>query len=175
MHFRFHTGPNISLCHSNVGTFYLKCSQSLELKRQYKESNRPRVERFECHGKLTIRIDVPGKEAMAKLSHDCQHEHPVDVTMPPEVKQEIEKNLHMDPLQLRTHLHSMFDISIITTKQIHYWWSTFSQRFYKSDENQVASTCNFFERNRAVDCQLCYNITTSQVTTNNVFIKLEIN
>jgi hypothetical protein len=97
MQFRFHTGPNISLCHSNVGTFYLKCSQSLELKRQYKESNRPRVERFECHGKLTIRIDVPGKEAMAKLSHDCQHEHPVDVTMPPEVKQEIEKNLHMDP------------------------------------------------------------------------------
>jgi len=169
MQFRYHRGPNISLCHSNVGTFYLKCSQSLELKRQYKESNRPRVERFECHGKLTIHIDIPGKEVIAKLCHDVQHEHPVDVTTPPEVKQEIEKNLHMDPLQLRTHLHKMFDISMMTTKQIHYWWSTFNQRFYKSDENQVVSASNFFETNRDLDCELCYHITTSQVTTKQCF------
>ena len=110
-----------------MGAFYLKCSQSLESKHEYKESNQPRVQRFECHGKLIIHIDIPAKEGMAKLSYDVQHKYSVDVTTPLEVKQEIEKNLHMDPIQLWAHLHKMSDISIITTKQIHYWWSIFSQ------------------------------------------------
>lgn len=165
----------MSLCHPKVGTFYLACSQCVELKREYKESNRPRIERFDCHGKLIIHVDIPAREATARLQHDVQHEQPVDVTMPLEVKQEIEKNLHMDPLQLRTHLQKMFDISMITTKQIHYWWSKFTQCFYKSDDNQVVSTCQFFDRNLATDCELCYNITTNQVTSNEISCSLICN
>lgn len=153
----------MSARHSKVGTFYLACSQCQEVKHEYKESNRKRIERFDCHGKLTLHIDIPAKEATAKLRHDSLHEKPIDVATPPEVKQEIEQNLHMDPTQLRMHLRKMFEINMITGKQIHYWWSTLTQQFYKSDEDHVASACNFFDRNPAVNCELCYKI-TSQIS-----------
>ncbi|CAG8561961.1 1637_t:CDS:2 [Cetraspora pellucida] len=38
------------------------------------------------------------KEAKIKLSHNIQHERPVDVTTPKEIKREIMQNLYMDPL-----------------------------------------------------------------------------
>jgi hypothetical protein len=147
-----------------VGTFYLACSQCQEVKHEYKESNRKRTQRFECHGKLTIHIDIPAKKATAKLIHEILHDKPIDVTTPPEVKREIEQNLHLDPLQLRMHLRKMFDINMITGKQIHYWWSVLTQRFYKLDEDHVVSTCKFLERNCDAKCELCFKITTSQVS-----------
>ena len=150
--------------HSKVGTFYLACSQCQELKHDIKESNRKRIERFDCHGKLVIHLDTHEKEATVKLKHEILHEKPIDVSTPPEVKQEIENNLHMDPLQLHMHLRSMFDMNMITTQQIHYWWSVLTQRFYKSAEDHVLSTCQFFEKNRAAECELCFNIKTTEVS-----------
>ncbi|CAG8519174.1 11731_t:CDS:2 [Ambispora gerdemannii] len=72
---------------------------------------------------------MPAREAMIRFHHNIQHEKPVDITTPPEVKHEIMQNLHMDPVQLRAHLHQMFDVSLVTAKQIYYCelcfdWST---------------------------------------------------
>ncbi|CAG8628855.1 3812_t:CDS:1, partial [Acaulospora morrowiae] len=109
--------------HPEVGTFYLACSQCRELEREYKESNRKRMTRFNCYGTLNIHVDIPANEVIVKLRHDIQHEKPVDVTTPSEIKSEIMQNLHMDPVQLRVHFHQKFDnnSSLVTMKQIHYW------------------------------------------------------
>ena len=165
MQFRFNTGPTMSSCHSKVGTWFLRCSQSEELRREYKESNRKRIDHFDCKGRLTIHIDVPAKEATVKLQHEVLHEKPIDVKTPPEIKQEIKENLHVDPVQLHMHLRTIHDINMVTMKQIHYWWSIFTQSFYKSDEDHIISTCQFFEKNQAANCELCFNVTTSQVSS----------
>ncbi|CAG8582761.1 7793_t:CDS:2 [Cetraspora pellucida] len=68
--------------------FYLACSQCRELECKYKESNRKRMIRFDCHRKLIISIDIVMKEAKIKLSHNIQHERPVDVTTFEEIKHE---------------------------------------------------------------------------------------
>ncbi|RIB30333.1 hypothetical protein C2G38_2152978 [Gigaspora rosea] len=53
------------------------------------ESNRKRIDRFDCHGKLIIGVGIAAKEAKVKLNHDIQHEKPVDITIPEEIKREI--------------------------------------------------------------------------------------
>jgi len=123
------------------------------------------MNRFDCKGKLKIHIDVPAKAAMVKLRHEVLHEKPMDVTTPSEVKQEIKQNLHLDPVQLRIHLRKKFDVNMVTLKQLHYWWSSLTQSFYKSDEDHIVSACLFFEKNQAANCDLCYNVTTSQVSS----------
>ncbi|RIB10878.1 hypothetical protein C2G38_2263281 [Gigaspora rosea] len=79
----FTTGPTNSVRHFEYR----------ELERDYKESNRKRMDRFDCHGKLIIGVDIAAKEAKVKLSHNIQHEKPVDVTTPEEIKREIMQNL----------------------------------------------------------------------------------
>ncbi|KAF0402095.1 ATP-dependent DNA helicase pif1 [Gigaspora margarita] len=79
------TAPHISICHKNVGSFYFGCSQSYELARDYKESNRQRMTQFDCHGNLVIRIDIPASRVIVKLKHDILHEKPIDVTTPIEI------------------------------------------------------------------------------------------
>ncbi|CAG8695212.1 4702_t:CDS:2, partial [Cetraspora pellucida] len=92
------TAPNLSTRYQGIGNAYFACSQSDELKREYKESNRIRIDRFNCGGKLNINIDIPAKEAKVVLKHKLIHNAPVDVTTPPEIKQEIMDNLNMDPV-----------------------------------------------------------------------------
>ncbi|CAG8762919.1 12597_t:CDS:1, partial [Gigaspora rosea] len=103
------------------GNAYFACSQSDELKREYKESNRKRINRFNCSSKLNININIPTKEAKVVLAHKLIHDVPIDITTPPEIKQEIMDNLNMDPVHLQTHLCKKFDVSKVTSKQIHYW------------------------------------------------------
>ncbi|KAF0527756.1 ATP-dependent DNA helicase pif1 [Gigaspora margarita] len=157
------TALRLSTCHENVSTFYFGCSQSYELARDCKESNRQRMNRFDCHGKLIIKIDIPASKVIIKLKHDIIHEMPVNVTTPMEIKQAIMENLNLDPTQLRTYLRDRFDISKITMQQIHYWWSFFTQNFYKSDENHIISTHNFLISSRANGCELCYELINSQI------------
>ncbi|CAG8736574.1 23664_t:CDS:2, partial [Gigaspora rosea] len=47
------------------------------------------IDRFDCHGKLIIGVGIAAKEAKVKLNHDIQHEKPVDITIPEEIKREI--------------------------------------------------------------------------------------
>ncbi|CAG8835802.1 4448_t:CDS:1, partial [Cetraspora pellucida] len=57
------TAPNISSCYEGVGNTYFVCSQSTELEHEYKDSNRKRIDHFDCGGKLTINIDIPAAKA----------------------------------------------------------------------------------------------------------------
>ena len=149
--------------HQGVGSFYFACSQCHELEREYKESsNRPQIARFNCHGKLYIRVDIAAAEATVKLNHDILHEKPVDIATPEEMKKEIQANVHMDPVQLRTHLRNKFEVQKITAKQIHYWWSFFTCRFYKLDNDHVISARAFLTKQQGSD--LCYDNVTNQVT-----------
>ncbi|CAG8790609.1 2826_t:CDS:1, partial [Racocetra fulgida] len=52
-----------------VENAYLLCSQSNEIKQEYKDSNCKRTEHFNCHGKLSIHIDIPAAEAKIMLHH----------------------------------------------------------------------------------------------------------
>ncbi|CAG8604609.1 hypothetical protein C2G38_2032714 [Gigaspora rosea] len=83
------TAPHISVQFSNVATYYFTCSQCYELEREYKQSNRKRIVRFDCYGKLTLHIDVPAMEAIIKLHHNILHEKPENVSTPEKIKQQI--------------------------------------------------------------------------------------
>ncbi|CAG8551498.1 4578_t:CDS:2 [Gigaspora margarita] len=141
----FTTGPNISVRYPDIEAFYLSCSQCHKLEREYKESNHKRMAWFNCHGKLVVNIDMATKELKIKLSHDIYYKKLVDIITPEEIKNEIMQNLHMDPVQLRTHLQQKFDTSQVTLKQINYWWSVFNQCFFKLDEDSVTSARRFLE------------------------------
>ncbi|CAG8563282.1 6027_t:CDS:2, partial [Cetraspora pellucida] len=156
--------PRLSTCHENVSTFYFGCSQSYELACDYKELNRQRMDRFDCYEKLILKVDIPASKIIVKLRHDIIHERPVNVTTLMEIKQAIITNLHLDPTQLRTYLCNRFDTSKITMQQIHYWWSLFSQNFYKSDKNHIISTHNFLLSGYASGCELCFELINRQIT-----------
>ncbi|CAG8809506.1 23288_t:CDS:2 [Gigaspora margarita] len=115
------TAPHISTCHKNVSTFYFACSQSNKLACDYKESNHPRIVRFNCHGMIVIYINIPASKIMVNLKYEILYDRSVDVTTPIEIRQEIKENIHLDPVQLRAHLSNRFDISNITMQQIRYW------------------------------------------------------
>ena len=136
----------------------------MELERKYKQSKRKRIARFDCHGRLVVHVDVPAMEATVRLQHDALHLKPEDPATPDEVKKEIQANLHLDPVQIRNELRKKFDISKVTAKQIHYWWSFFTQRFYKMNDDHIISAQTFLTANRAADCDLCFELTTNQVT-----------
>ncbi|CAG8449799.1 23330_t:CDS:2 [Gigaspora rosea] len=105
--------------------------------------------------KLIIGVDIGAKEAKVKLNHDIQHEKPVDVTTPEEIKYEIMHNHHMDPVQLRTHICQRFDALQVTPKQIYYWCSIFNQQFFKLDENPFTSMRRFLD-NPNNNAKFCY-------------------
>ncbi|CAG8459616.1 18141_t:CDS:2 [Racocetra fulgida] len=69
---------------------------------------------------LNLNIDILVAEAKIVLKHKFLHERPVDITMPSEIKEEISKNLNLNPVKLRKYFHKKFDLSNITSKQIHY-------------------------------------------------------
>ncbi|CAG8488538.1 9781_t:CDS:2 [Scutellospora calospora] len=96
----FTTRPTISVHHSGVGKFYFAYSQYRKLECEYKESNKKRIVRFDYHSKLNVNLDIAVKEAKIKLSHDFQHEKPIDITTPEEIKNEIIQNLYIDSVQL---------------------------------------------------------------------------
>ncbi|CAG8739976.1 14067_t:CDS:2, partial [Racocetra fulgida] len=114
------TAPNLSARHHNIGNAYFACSQSSELERELKDSNRKRTIRYNCGGKVSIKIDIPAAEAKITLKHKILHNKPIEVETPSEVKQEINKHLHLNPVELRQHLRKKFNISNVTSKQIHY-------------------------------------------------------
>ncbi|CAG8734922.1 24791_t:CDS:2, partial [Gigaspora rosea] len=57
-----------------VSKFYLAYSQYCELERDYKESNRKKMNRFDCHGKLIIGVDIVAKEAKKSIISIAFHE-----------------------------------------------------------------------------------------------------
>ncbi|KAF0519156.1 ATP-dependent DNA helicase pif1 [Gigaspora margarita] len=93
------TAPNISTRYEGVGNAYFVCSQSTEIEREYKDSNRKKINRFNCGGKLTIHVDILAEKAKVTLWHELIHERPINVATPPEVKQKIIENLNMDPIE----------------------------------------------------------------------------
>ncbi|KAF0544536.1 ATP-dependent DNA helicase pif1 [Gigaspora margarita] len=113
------------------------------------------MDRFDCHAKLIIGVNIAAKEAKVKLNHDIQHEKPVDVTTPEEIKREIMHNFHMDLVQLRTHIRQRFDTLQVTPKQIYYWWSIFNQQFFKLDKNPFTSMHRFLD-NPNNNGEFCY-------------------
>ncbi|CAG8729901.1 22836_t:CDS:2, partial [Cetraspora pellucida] len=119
---------------------------------------------FDCHRKLTLKVDILASKIIVKLRHDIIHERPVNVTTPMKIKQAIIMNLYLNPIQLRTYLRNKFDTSKITMQQIHYWWSLFSQNFYKSDKNYIISAHNFLLSGHASGCELCFELINRQIT-----------
>ncbi|CAG8653246.1 13847_t:CDS:2, partial [Racocetra persica] len=115
------TAPNLSACHSGIGNAYFTCSQSFELEREFKDSSRERTFRYDWYSKISIKIDIPATETKIILKHKFLHEKPVNFTMPSEIKQEISKNLDLNPVELQKYLCKKFDLSNVTSKQIHYW------------------------------------------------------
>ena len=76
---------------------------------------------YECNGKLTIWVNLVTAYAYVQVQHDHFHEwSSFQQLVSNEIKAEIQKNKHLDPLQLRHHLSTQFDMSNIIGKQIYY-------------------------------------------------------
>ncbi|CAG8724947.1 14864_t:CDS:1 [Cetraspora pellucida] len=115
------TALNLLSCYIGVENAYYLYFQSYELEHEYKNSSKKRISRFNCNGKILIKIDISAAEAKVILKHEMMHEKPDDIAVSLEIKQEIKRNLNLSPVDLRTHLCSKnFDMSKIIYKQIHY-------------------------------------------------------
>ncbi|CAG8609830.1 9718_t:CDS:2 [Ambispora gerdemannii] len=115
---------NTSMRHKDVAKFYYVCSQSMVAMKEYKEgSNRKRMERFPCQGKMQMKIDIPAGEAMLEIHHGLLHSRPVITTeISDECRKEIEENLNLPPIQLRSYLRTKGVLKNYTPKQIHTYW-----------------------------------------------------
>ncbi|CAG8559255.1 6121_t:CDS:2 [Ambispora leptoticha] len=99
-------------------------TQSMVAMKEYKEgSNRKRMERFPCQGKMQMKIDIPAGEAMLEIQHGLLHSRPVITTeISDECRKEIEENLNLPPIQLRSYLRTKGVLKNYTPKQIHTYW-----------------------------------------------------
>ena len=124
------------------------------------------MQRFECHGQLILRINMETCKAKIQIKHLLQHERPLTTSsVPPEVVSEIQNNFHLDPLQLRTHLSTLFDLRDITNKQIYYWWSVATEKTYQKDKNPVRSAILLLkERFKEKGCILLMSLHTESLT-----------
>ncbi|KAG9302436.1 hypothetical protein G9A89_011486 [Geosiphon pyriformis] len=115
---------NTSMRHKDVAKFYYVCSQSMVAMKEYKEgSNRKRMERFPCQGKMQMKIDIPAGEAMLEIHHGLLHNRPlVTSELNDECRREIEDNLTLPPIQLRSYLRAKGVLKNYTPKQIHSYW-----------------------------------------------------
>ncbi|CAG8526721.1 6262_t:CDS:2 [Gigaspora rosea] len=115
---------NTSMRHKDVAKFYYVCSQSVVAMKEYKEgSNRKRMERFPCQGKMQMKIDMPAAEAMLEIHHGMLHNRPVITSeISEECRKEIEENVHLNPIQLRQLLRAKNVMKNYTPKQIHTYW-----------------------------------------------------
>ncbi|CAG8592624.1 7847_t:CDS:2 [Cetraspora pellucida] len=107
-------------------------------------------------GKLIIKVNLLAAEAKVTLQHNFMHNKPIDIAVPSEVKQKIKENLKMTPTYLRLYLRKKFDLSYIISKQIYYWWSYYTQQFYKYDEDHVVFARAFLEQQQKSGCNLCF-------------------
>ncbi|CAG8531843.1 4459_t:CDS:2 [Funneliformis caledonium] len=119
---------NTSMRHKDVAKFYYVCSQSVVAMKEYKEgSNRKRMERFPCQGKMQMKIDMPAAEAMLEIHHGLLHNRPVSNSdISDECRKEIEENTHLNPIQLRQLLRSKGIMKNYTPRQIHSYWERFA-------------------------------------------------
>ncbi|CAG8488152.1 15861_t:CDS:2 [Cetraspora pellucida] len=115
------TASNLSAYYQDIGNAYFVCSQSSEIKHEYVNSNRKRINRFDCKGKLIIKVNLLATEVKVTLQHNFMHNKPIDIAVLSEIKQKIKENLKMTPTYLQSYLHKKFDLSYITSKQIYYW------------------------------------------------------
>ncbi|CAI2177109.1 17459_t:CDS:2 [Funneliformis geosporum] len=103
-------------------------TQSVVAMKEYKEgSNRKRMERFPCQGKMQMKIDMPAAEAMLEIHHGLLHNRPVSNSdISDECRKEIEENTHLNPIQLRQLLRSKGIMKNYTPRQIHSYWERFA-------------------------------------------------
>ncbi|CAG8786521.1 43781_t:CDS:2 [Gigaspora margarita] len=86
--------------HSSVGNAYFMCFQSFKLEHEFKNSIHEKIFHYNCNGKISIKIDILVAKAKVVLKHKLLYERPVNVTTPSEIKQEISKNLDLNPIEL---------------------------------------------------------------------------
>ncbi|GBC01685.1 hypothetical protein RclHR1_00430002 [Rhizophagus clarus] len=148
-----------------IGTTYFTCSQSSTLS-NYKNSNRKRMVRYECNGRLTIWVNLKTEYAHIQLQHDHLHERPsFQPLVPDEIKDEIERNKHLDPLKLCNHLSIQFDMSNITGKQIYYWWSLSVRSIYQYEDDPIKSAIALLDKEyQSKECMLLMTKSTSTLT-----------
>ncbi|KAF0429817.1 ATP-dependent DNA helicase pif1 [Gigaspora margarita] len=78
----------------------------------------------------------------------------------------------MSPIQLQTHLRNKFNNLIITSQQIYYWWTFFTQNFYKSNKDYIVSAYAFLKVSKANGCKLCFEKITDKITAIGFIIPL---
>jgi len=99
--------------------------------------------------------------ARVQMKHTLYHERPdLSTGVSNEIISEIRNNCHLDPLQLRTHLASRFDIKDVTTKQIYYWWSNSVQSKYQRHEDPIQSAILLLREYQLRECRLLMSTKT---------------
>jgi len=99
--------------------------------------------------------------ARVQMKHTLYHERSdLSTRVSNKIISEIRNNCHLDPLQLRTHLASRFDIKDVTTKQIYYWWSNSVQSKYKRHEDPIQSAILLLREYQLRECRLLMSTKT---------------
>ncbi|CAG8655134.1 10429_t:CDS:2, partial [Ambispora gerdemannii] len=152
---------------STVGRFSYVCCQLKEAQReQYKDSNHKRRMRYDCKGKIIIRVDTILNVTTVDIYHGSLHPRPnLCIETPEELRQEIKINSHLTIVDLKNHLRNKgFDISKYSPKRIYYWKSMAVQKLFQRNNNHVEFTCKLLSEHEIHGFHWCLNIKDSEAT-----------
>ena len=97
------------------------------------------MNRFDCEGYIRIHINQTEKIAKIEVNHKCLHPSLSENSVSEEIKTFIQENIDLLHCKIYAKLiNKGLDLSI-KQKQIHFWWTKFSQNRYIRYENSFQS------------------------------------
>ncbi|CAG8658748.1 2130_t:CDS:2, partial [Ambispora gerdemannii] len=152
---------------STVGRFAYMCCQSKEAQsEEYKDSNCKRRMRYDCKGRIVVRVDTVLNVITVDIYHGFLHPRPnLCIEMPEELQQEIKAHSHLTVVDLKNHLrHQGFDISKYSPKRIYFWKSMASRGLFQRDDNHIESARKLLSEHDSYGFSWCLNIEDSETT-----------
>ncbi|CAG8839068.1 23246_t:CDS:2, partial [Racocetra persica] len=101
----------------------------------------PRLNRYDCNGNVSIKVDIECKLAVIKINHQLLHMRPENIATTNEVKGYITDNLDYTASELykKIVINEMDGFKTLTMDQVYYWWSKANMIRYKRDDNESLS------------------------------------
>lgn len=115
-----------------------------------KQRDTPSMKRFSCCGEIKIIINLEIKTASVKLIHNILHDLPKEVSVSPQIKDFISKNIDLLPREIYARLVENGMDPEIWQNQIYYWWSKLGEIRFKRDSNAFQSAKEWLKENNCI-------------------------
>ncbi|CAG8760567.1 982_t:CDS:2, partial [Gigaspora rosea] len=101
----------------------------------------PRLNRYDCNGNVSIKVDNKSNLAVIKINHQLLHTRPENITTTNEIKEFITNNLDYTASELykKIVINEMDGFKTLTTDQVYYWWSKANIIRYKRHDSESLS------------------------------------